>query len=129
MDSLAKQGRTHLLIILSAVSAPSVLYVALLGIFSPQSLNSPELTRFFLIVALAFFTYEGYYWARWIMSILLLITGVVGAVLASHVLAVNRIVGILLILTSMLYALFGMSLRKSEEIKSFCKYQRNKRKK
>lgn len=130
MDSPAKQGRTHLLVILSAVSAPSVLNVVLLGIFSPQSLNSAELTRFFsLTVALPFFTYEGYYWAIWIMSILLLVAGVFGTLLGSRVLAENLILGIILILASMFYALSGMSLQSSEEIQSFFNYQKNNRQK
>ena len=129
MDSLAKQGRTHLLVILSAIVAPEVLIAVLLSLFAPQNIGVTQLVRWILTVILVFFTYKGYYWARWIMSILLLIAGVYGTVLASQVLAVNRIGGILLIFLSMFYVLSGMSLRKSEEIKSFCKYQRNSRKK
>ena len=63
------------------------------------------------------------------MCILLLITGVLGTLGASQVLAINRVLGILLILLSMFYALAGMSLHSSEEIQSFFKYQQNKRQK
>ncbi|MGF1487443.1 MAG: hypothetical protein ACFBSE_10180 [Prochloraceae cyanobacterium] len=129
MESLAKQGRTYLLVILSAIAVPAVLNVALRIVFLPQTIGITELIRFTLTVILVFFTFKGYVWARWITCILLLVAGVGGTLFASFVLAENRILGILLIILSMFYALSGMSLQSSEEIQSFFNYQKNNRQK
>lgn len=125
MDSV-KKGRKLLIFIITTILLIDIITIAvttsIIAVNGGMDYASFKLLqgifRFLLTCLLLFFLYRGHSWAKWIISILLMISGVLS------ILSFFGVVNIFILLLGIIYTMISLVLIKSRDVNTFMKYQR-----
>lgn len=105
---MKKKIRTDIVIICSIVLLFSIGVILFYNQTIGNEKINQQLTRFFLTLILVVFTVLNKDWAKWILSVLLILGGILGLLSSIKILSISATAGIFIIVMGVFYSFAGL---------------------
>ena len=132
MGRSIEKGRLILHIIIVTIILSSITDDAIYNFLISSQRLSKDIVRFVLLLAVIYYLYKGFKWAKWILSILCILGGLVYLANGLNYILngenVNHMIGIFLLSFGIIFTLSGILILSSKNIRLFLTYQQERRK-